>query len=77
MSNKVQEVFQKFVPYLVLGLGITVAISFLILFSYLLMWGILLGAIIWAVVMIKNYFFRAKSITQPKEGRIIEHDDKK
>ena len=73
MSNKLHTFAQKFVPYIILGIVIAAAIAILIMFSYLLLWGILIGAIIGSVAFIKNYFFPVKKSNS--SGRIIDYND--
>ena len=74
MTNKLEEIFEQLIPYIILGITIAFIIGFFIMLSYVLVWGILLGAIIWLVVRIKNNFFPSPSAKKNK-GRIIEHDN--
>lgn len=76
MSNKMNEIFQKMTPYLIIGIVIAMLVGLLIMFSYLFLWGILIGAILWLVAVIKSYFFPSKPSSE-NDGRIIEHNDKK
>ncbi len=73
MNNKLQELFEQVIPFIVLGIAIALIIGLFIMLSYVLFWGILLGALIWVAVLIKNYLF--PSLPSKKEGRVIEHDD--
>jgi len=74
MNNKLQRVLEQFTPFIVLGIAIALMVGLLILFSYLFIWGLLIGAIIWVVMVIKH-FFSQKSPPKKTEGRVIEHDD--
>lgn len=76
MSNKLQEIFEQLIPFILLGIAIALVIGLFIMLSYVLLYGIILGAIIWGGVMLKNYLFPA-NIDEKNEGRIIDHDDKK
>jgi len=74
MNNKFKQMLEQLPTFIVLGIAIAIIIGLFIMLSYVLVWGLLLGAIIWLVVMIKNYFFPPTS--QDKHtGRIIEHDE--
>ncbi|WP_419419523.1 hypothetical protein ACNVED_13585 [Legionella sp. D16C41] len=76
MSNKVNYILQTLIPFLIIGIAIAMLIGLLILFSYILVWGIFVGAILWLAAIIKNFLF-PKKVTSNSDGRIIEHDDKK
>lgn len=73
--NRFQKIIEQITPFLLLGIGIAFAIGMLILFFYVLVWGILIGGIIWLAYFIKNYFFPANKPKTRTKGRIIEHDD--
>ncbi|HHT0592490.1 TPA: hypothetical protein ACTXXA_000351 [Legionella anisa] len=75
------KIFENLVPFLVAGVAIALFFGLLFMFSYVLVWGLLIGGILWLGATIKQYLFPSKS-TQTEEinksqGRIIEHDDKK
>ncbi len=78
MNNKLQRLIAQFMPFLIVGIVIAVFISVLILFSYALLWGVVIGGTIWLIALIKKTFFPAKKPSSPQQhqGRIIEHDDK-
>ncbi len=76
MNNKLQRVFAQFMPFIVLGITIAFMIGLLVLFSYLLIWGLLIGAILWLVMVIKH-FFSPKPPPKKTKGRVIEHEDKR
>lgn len=74
MNNKFKQMLELLPTFIILGIAIAMVIGLFIMLSYVLVWGLLLGAIIWLVVMIKNYFF-PQSSQDKKAGRVIEHDD--
>ncbi|MCA0402567.1 MAG: hypothetical protein LCH30_02095 [Proteobacteria bacterium] len=79
MNDKLQKLLESLVPFLILGFAAALVISLFIMLSYVLVWGLLIGAVLWGLYSIKNYLFpgeTAKPIKSHK-GRIIEHDDKK
>jgi hypothetical protein len=79
MSNKLSKIFQPLVPFLIAGIAIALVIGLLIMFSYVIVWGLLIGGILWLLSVLKELIFSntTKSISAKKtQGRIIEHDDK-
>ncbi|RUQ90392.1 hypothetical protein [Legionella septentrionalis] len=75
MNKKVQKALEQLLPFILLGMAIAFAVGVLIMFSYVLIWGILIGTVIWTAVLLKNYFFPKKTpITTKPQGRIIEHE---
>ena len=75
MNKTFQQLLAQLVPFIMLGIGIALAIGLLIMFSYVLVWGILIGGVIWMIYVIKSYFSPTPS-NKKKKGRIIEHDNK-
>lgn len=52
---------EKFVPFLIAGVGLVLFVGMLILLSYILVLGLAIGVILWAVFTIKDkYFARQK-----------------
>ena len=74
MNIKLQRIVAQFIPFVILGIVIAFAIALFILFSYVLLWGIFIGAIIWVVAVIKNYFFPKRAVVKNEQGRVIDHD---
>lgn len=72
--NKIQELIEQLVPFIVLGIAIALIIGLFIMVSYVLIWGLVLGGIIWVGVAIKSLLFPSKS-SGKNEGRVIEHKD--
>ncbi|MFT4060350.1 MAG: hypothetical protein QM652_12480 [Legionella sp.] len=83
MSNKFQvpKIFETLVPFIVAGIAIALFIGLLFMFSYVVIWGLIIGGTLWLISVIKELIFPSnpKPITSLKKskGRIIEHDDKK
>lgn len=61
-------------PYVTLGIMIACVVGLLILSWYILLWGLMIGFILWASTLIKRYLYRDKSKEKNTKGRIIEHD---
>lgn len=75
-----KRTLDSLLAFLFLGMGIVALIAGIILFSYLLLYGAIVGVILFIILWFKEKFFPAKKIrsTKPtKQGRIIEHDDSK
>lgn len=76
MNDKIKQLMETLVPFLILGIMAALFIGLVIMFSSVLIWGIFIGGILWAITMVRSFFFPEKKETKP-EGRIIEHDDQK
>lgn len=75
------KIFENLVPFLIAGVAIALFFGLLFMFSYVLVWGLIIGGILWLVTAIKQFLF-PNNPTKPEvihknNGRIIEHDDKK
>ena len=60
---------------MMLGFGIAFSIALILMFFYVLIWGVIIGGIIWVGFVIKNALFPKKD-KPARKGRIIEHDEK-
>lgn len=79
MNEKLKQALENIIPFLVLGIAIALAVGFFILFSYVLFWGLIVGAVLWALSFVKNLFFPHTKASNPptkRKGRVIEHDDR-
>lgn len=78
MNEKVQQVIENLVPFLMIGVAIALVIGLFIMFSYVLVWGLLIGGILWILSIIKALVFPSESnhTLVKSKGRIIEHNDK-
>jgi len=71
-----QKLFAKITPFIVLGIAIVAFIFGLVLLSYLLFFGAMVGLALFAFTWIKEKFFPPKALTRPKKhGRTLDHDD--
>ncbi len=75
------KIFENLVPFLIAGVAIALFFGLLFMFSYVLVWGLLIGGILWLITTIKQYLFPSSStkteVIKKSQGRIIEHDDEK
>ena len=78
MNSKLNHFFETIKPYLFVGISIAFMILAVIIFAYVLIWGLLIGAMIYLIAWIKMRFFPSEPQKQQKsqrKPRIIEHDD--
>lgn len=76
ISMKLEKILENFIPFVVIGIGIVVFFSLLLMFSYLLIWGFIIGGILWICSLLFQYLSPNQS-NQKKNGRIIEHESRK
>lgn len=71
------RLLEKILPYIILGITIALLILALVVLSYVIFWGILLGLLIYGIAWVKNKFFtpKSQSLNEETSGRIIEHND--
>ncbi len=75
MNIKLDRIVGQLVPFIMLGIAVAFIIGLFVVFSYLLVWGLFIGVILWVTTLVKNYFF-PKPALKKSSGRVIEHDDK-
>lgn len=68
MQINLQRNLEEIIPLLIIGIGIALCIGLLLVLSYVLMWGLVIGALLWLGVRIKNAWRMHKS-----QSCIIEH----
>lgn len=75
-----KNLLAKLIPFIFLGMVLVIFIVGIILLSYLLIWGAVVGMVLFLIAWIREKLFPSKQLTptQKKQssGRIIEHDDK-
>jgi hypothetical protein len=71
--------FERLLPFLFLGVIVVIFVAGLILFSYLLIVGAIVGFILFMLAWLRDKFFPSKSLSKrdspPRQGRTIDHDD--
>jgi hypothetical protein len=77
MNNRIQQILENIIPYLMLGVFIALFLALIYILSYIFVWGLIIGAVLWIFVAIKHYFLRNQLPAAKRKGRIIEHDHKK
>jgi hypothetical protein len=82
MNNKFQvpKIFETLVPFIIAGTAIALFVGLLFMFSYVIIWGLIIGGMLWIISVVKALVFpnaKETSIKTKSRGRIIEHDDKK
>lgn len=78
MNDKLQRIFGQLIitilPYIIAGILITFAIGLIILFYYVVIWGIVIGIALWLAAFIKRHLFKKSTPIKTHKGRIIDHD---
>ena len=77
MNHKLQNILGQLLPLILIGISIVITIGLLILFSYALIWGSLIGIILWVVLVLKHKFFPENSQGKQHIGQTIEHNKEK
>ncbi len=73
MRNKYLE---SLVPFLMIGFVIAAVIGLIVMISYVLIWGLLIGSILWLVALVKEKFFpQPEKKKGSHKGRVIDYDD--
>ncbi len=73
-----QSFLSRIVPFFFLGIMIVLLVAGMIVLSYLLIFGALVGLVLFAFAWIKDRFFNKKSglsTTKRRQGRTIDHRD--
>lgn len=83
MPPSMKQFLQQLPPFILIGISIALGVGIFIVFSYVLIWGILIGAILWGANLLIEYLksaniipnkTKASSSTSSNKGRIIDHD---
>jgi len=74
MPSSIKQFLQQLPPFILLGISIALAVGIVIVFSYVLIWGFLIGAILWGANLLVQYFKPSNTTRKPSSGRIIDHD---
>ena len=73
-SRIIRQALQGIGPCLLLGVAIACTICLFILFSYILLWGILIGIMLWLIALVRRSFFSKKAPFKHQPGRVIDHE---
>lgn len=73
-SRIIGQFLQGIGPCLVLGVAIACTIGLFILFSYVLLWGMLIGMVLWLSALIHRSIFSKKTPKKNQPGRVIDHE---
>ena len=81
MPSSIKHLLQQLPPFILIGISIALGVGIFIVFSYVLIWGILIGALLWGANFFVQYL-KSKNIIPSKnnakkssQGRIIDHDE--
>lgn len=75
MNGKLERLLGNLIPFMIIGIAIALMIGLFIMFSYVLMWGLLIGGVLWVIYSIKNLLFpqekRSKTPVKTKRGELL------
>ncbi|MDF1828195.1 MAG: hypothetical protein P1U39_07955 [Legionellaceae bacterium] len=87
MPPSIKQFLQQLPPFILIGISIALGVGIFIVFSYVLVWGIVIGAILWGANLLIEYLRSAhilpskkqtkkstSSSTSTSKGRIIDHE---
>ena len=75
MPNKF---FFRLMPFIAIGVVLVMLVVGIILLSYLLVFGAMIGLALFAAAWLRDKLFPSKDLSvKEKPGRTIEHDDQK
>jgi hypothetical protein len=70
--------FARIMPFIFLGIIIVIFIAGFVIFSYLLIFGALVGLFLFCIAWIKELIFKHKNsypeVKKPRSGRTIDHE---
>lgn len=69
----IQEKLNQFLPFIYIGTLVTLCAIAVILFSYLLIWGTIIGGLFYCLIRLKQFFVPQRPQNKP-HGIIIEYD---
>lgn len=74
---KKNTLLESLIPFLILGISVVVFIAVMVLLSYVLIWGLVIGAVLWSIFFIKEKLFpSSQQANAPQQkGRVIDYDE--
>jgi len=73
-----RRIFTSLIPFLFFGILVVILAAGLIIVSYLLIWGAIVGLILFLIAWIKEKLFPSKHLTRTNpsksSGRTIDHE---
>ncbi len=75
MSDDNNDLLAKLLPFIGFGVFIVLAVYAFVILSQALMYGAILGLIIFVIAFIKSKLFPAKKNNTPTTGQTYEHED--
>ena len=72
-----KQFLNKLMPFFALGIAIVAFAFGIVLLAYLLLFGAIIGFVLFSITWLRNKFFPSKKMQQPqkKTGQIIDSDD--
>ncbi len=82
MPPSIKQFLQQLPPFILIGVSIALGVGIFIVFSYVLIWGIVIGAILWGANVLMQYLKSTNIVPNKNKtkkqstGRIIDHEKK-
>jgi hypothetical protein len=71
-----QTLLARVMPFLILGIMIVILVVGIVVLSYLLVFGAVIGLFLFGIAWFKEKLFPSKLPTRrPKQGQTFDHDD--
>ncbi|MFZ4076643.1 MAG: hypothetical protein ACOYKA_01535 [Legionellaceae bacterium] len=81
MTQTLRQLLRQLPPFILVGVVLAFAIALFVVFSYVLLWGLLVGSLLWLISAIFQYVTQTSQQKKTQNGRIIDidkdHDKKK
>lgn len=74
MKSHISARLLQLLPFLWVGIAIALAIGVFLVLSYVFVWGLIIGGILWIFSLIKDYFSEKKQAPPSPTGRVIDHE---
>jgi hypothetical protein len=78
-ARLIRQLSQKFGLFIILGMMIAFALAIFIFFYYVMIWGIIIGSVLWLISLVRDKLFHAatgssvkKTGKEKRPGRIID-----
>ena len=75
--NVLNRIMNMLAPFVAMGVFLVLLIVGLVVVSYLLIWGALIGLILFAIAYVRSLFTKNRQapVQDTTQGRVYEHDE--
>lgn len=72
MNYRSSRFAKQLTPFLMLGVSVAFLFAVLMMLSYVLVWGLIVGVALWSIVRIKLFFTQSSSSLKTQSGQVID-----